>query len=393
MMFWLICGVMTVLAVAALLFPLMRPSRPAPSHGRQGIAVYRDQLAEVERDRERGLLDAEQAAAATTEIERRILTLASDLERDPDEAESAPAAGQPRAVWLAPALGVLVPAGVLALYFGLGAPGTPDLPLAERPERVATADIATMAERLAKRLYETGGSAQDWGLLARTYAELGRHFKAAEATREAIRLGQDDAETRSFLGEMLVAAARGEVVQEARNNFAAALEQDPNNTRALYYGGLALAQDGRLQEAYELWTELAGAAPPEAPWLPMLRRQIANLAGDLGIEPPDQPASAAVAPAAPGPSAADVEAARDMSETDRATFIRSMVEGLAERLESEPDNLDGWLRLSRAYLVLGEPDKAESALARAETLVAALPEQSAERAAVEAARQALDATR
>ena len=134
----------------------------------------------------------------------------------------------------------------------------------------------------------------------------------------------------------------------------------------------------------------------------MLREQISGLAAELGIETPAvalaaPPAETGMAPGgqAPGgqlrgPSAADIEAAQSMTAEDRMAMIRSMVEGLAERLEASPDDLEGWLRLSRAYLVLEERDKAAAAVARAEDLVEGLPAGAPERAAVEAARRALN---
>ena len=394
-LFWLLCLAMTALAVGGLLLPLLRrrdPARdggPDPRTERRGLAVFRDQLEEIDRDRERGLLDEDQAESARQEVERRLLAIP-----EPDEAPAPLGGGAGRALALAIALAV--PAAALALYFGLGTPGLPGQPFAERQDTAPSGDIATLADNLSARLAQGGGSAQDWALLARTYAELQRTGPAAQAAAEAIRLGMDDAETLSFHGEMLTAAAGGSVTQDARDSFAQALERDPSNPRALYYAGLALAQDGRLEPALELWTTLAEASAPDAPWLTLLRQQIRRVAGDLGVEPPAiaaQQAPAGGAPVgstAPGPSAADVAAAQDMSPEERMAFIRSMVEGLAERLQDRPEDLDGWLRLSRAYLVLQERDKAAEALGRAEALAAILPEGAPERAAVAAARRALE---
>jgi cytochrome c-type biogenesis protein CcmH len=131
----------------------------------------------------------------------------------------------------------------------------------------------------------------------------------------------------------------------------------------------------------------------------VVAQQIREAAANLGIEAPEIPAAPDVAPdsaggvprmgAQPGPSAADVEAAGEMSAEDRAVFIRSMVARLAERLEAEPGDFQGWLRLAQAYGVLGEADRARNALARAETAIRELPEGAPERAQLEAARKAL----
>jgi cytochrome c-type biogenesis protein CcmH len=184
------------------------------------------------------------------------------------------------------------------------------------------------------------------------------------------------------LGESLVALDKGRVGREARLAFAAAIEADPGNARARYYAGLAMAQDGRLEGAIAVWKGLAEDLPADSPMIGLLRQQITQAAKEAGIEPPviaaRPPASAGTAP---GPSAADVEAAQEMSAEERQQFIRSMVARLAERLAEDPADADGWLRLARAHLVLGEPGKAKEALAAAETQIAALPE-GAERAAL-----------
>jgi cytochrome c-type biogenesis protein CcmH len=139
-----------------------------------------------------------------------------------------------------------------------------------------------------------------------------------------------------------------------------------------------MAQDGRLEEAIGVWTELAADSPPGSPWVGLLRQQVTRAAAELGIEPPLIAEPPGIAePQAPvgearGPSGADVEAAQQMTPEERQAFIRSMVEQLATRLEAAPADPDGWLRLARAYVVLGEADKAREALAAAEARIAAL---------------------
>jgi cytochrome c-type biogenesis protein CcmH len=147
-----------------------------------------------------------------------------------------------------------------------------------------------------------------------------------------------------------------------------------------------MAQDGRLQDAIDVWQGLAADSPADAPWLPVLRQQIARAAQELGIEPPalaqpQAPPGQPPAEQSPGPGAADVEAARNMTPQERMAFIRSMVDQLTTRLEAEPADPDGWLRLARAHAVLRENDRAEAALVRAEAEIAALPEGSPERTA------------
>jgi cytochrome c-type biogenesis protein CcmH len=219
--------------------------------------------------------------------------------------------------------------------------------------------------------------------------------------------GFDGAELHAAQGEALTAAADGTVTPEARQAFVAALERDPSEPRARYYGGLAMAQDGRLREAVTVWSALLREAPPEAAWRDFVAGQVRQAAAALDEAPP--PEAAETAPpetsppmasppvasppvaGAPGPSQADIEDAGRMSDEERRAFVRTMVERLAARQEVQPDNLEGWLRLVQAYGVLGEVDRARAALARAEVLVRDLPADAPNRAAVESARQGLPA--
>ncbi|HSR72576.1 MAG TPA: c-type cytochrome biogenesis protein CcmI, partial [Kiloniellales bacterium] len=367
----------------------------APAAAEHDLQVYRDQLAELERDLARGLLTEEQAAAARIEIERRLLA-ADRRAGEHERAAATPSRPAGRLAALAVAAGL--PLAAFGLYAWLGAPGVPSQPFAERaPE--GDHEFARLAQRLADRLAQEPGDRNGWLLLARTYIQMGRSDRAVTALRRALAQGFDDAEVQGALGEALVMKDEGRVGQAARRAFAAALEADPSDPRARYYAGLALAQDGRFERAIETWSRLAEETPAEAPWRDALIRQIAQAAEASGIEPPEIAAAEPATPrqeappvgqsGVPGPSAADVAAAQEMTDEERAAFIQQMVGRLADRLEREPDDLAGWLRLARAYTVLGERDKADAALGRAEALVAELPADAPERAALESAREAL----
>ena len=391
MIFWIAAAVMAALVVLALLWPLLRRRRAAPASADFDRAVYRDQLAELEQDLQRGLIAAAEAEAARREIERRLLQTENGATAT---AGNAPAAWTRRValaliVALPPLLGV-------GLYLQLGSPGLPGLPLAER-DPGGPEETRLMVAQLEQRIAATPGDIEARLILAQVLERSGRFAEAAAAYRGAIaeiaKQGPVPGALHAALGESLVADARGRVGREARLAFAAAIEADPGNARARYYAGLAMAQDQRLDAAIEVWKSLAEDVPAGSPWIGLLREQIARAAADLGVEPPviarpEIPDS--VPGSAPrGPSAADVEAAQAMSPEERMDFIRSMVAQLAERLESEPADPDGWLRLARAYGVLGEADRAREALAAAETQIATLPEDAPERAALNQRLEAL----
>jgi cytochrome c-type biogenesis protein CcmH len=272
------------------------------------------------------------------------------------------------------------------IYDHLGSPGLPGEPFAAREDRPDNGQQDQIITQLKQRLSSNPGDADGWTLLGNLYARMGRWTEAGAAYRDALAADGQHQEALIGMAESLVAQAQGLVVPEARLIFAGILERDPKQPSALYYAGLALAQDGRLEDAYELWSNLIGAAPPQAPWLPLVQRQLARLGAEMGRQ---DPGTTATGPA--GPSQEDVEAAAEMSPEEREAFIRTMVQRLADRLAETPDDLEGWLRLARSYRMLGEEEQARDALLAAEALVKDLPATAPERATVAAARKAFGA--
>ncbi|MDF2095574.1 c-type cytochrome biogenesis protein CcmI [Aquibaculum arenosum] len=390
-LFWAVAAVLTALSVGALLHPLLR--RPAGAAGETApedreaydLHIYRDQLAEIDRDLARGVLTEREADAARLEVQRRLL--AADRRRVGGAVQAAGEVTRRRSTasrMAALAVVVVVPLGALATYLSIGEPDLPSLPRAERSAEVEReGEMREMVADLQRRLAENPDDARGWQLLGRARAEMGDWEAAAEAYQEAVaRGGAEEASLQSALGEALTAAAGGTVSPRAAAAFAAALEADPQEPRARYYTALALKQGGQVREALDLWLELAETTPRDAGWRPLLREQIVMAAEDLGL-----PLAELSIPAGPeprgGPMAEQEAAVEDMSPEEREAFIRSMVEGLADRLEEDPDDIDGWLRLVQARLVLGETDAALAALERAEPLVAELPADDRRRQAVE----------
>ena len=379
MIFAIVAALLTALAVAALLIPVLRRQRRAPARADYDLAVYRDQLRELESDRARGLVSEEQAGAARTEIERRMLRADRAREGAEAEAEEAPASGpgpwRRRAAALA--LGLCVPALAAGVYASFGTPGLPDRPFAERPQAAEEAAVAALSEpveRLAARLADDPDDLEGWLLLGRSYLVLQRFGDAADALRRAAALSGGDPEILAMLGEAIVWASGGTVVPEAVDAFERVLEARPDDPAARYHLALARAQAGRVREAYEMWRALAADTPADAPWRGDLEALIRQAAEVLGIEPGALPRAPAAAAAPAGPSEEDVAAAAAMTPEERMAMIRGMVEGLAARLEENPDDAEGWLRLARSYDVLGEPEKARAALRRAmETVPDDLP--------------------
>lgn len=371
---WIAAGVLTLAVAALLVAPLLRRGSAAPAgRGEYDLVVYRQQLAEIDRDVERGLIDPGEAEAARIEVKRRILADAAEAEAAPSPPRSAR-----RPALLAGMLATAVAAGAFALYLRLGTPEAPDQPLAERraaepaTARSAGAQPALQeaVARLRQRLAENPGDLDGWLLLGRSALSLERYAEAVEAFRRAAELSGQRPDVVADYGEALVAAAAGRVSPESREAFARAFAGDPLNVRARYYLALDKAQQGDTRGALQSWVDLVTLSPPNAPWLAAVDRQIRRAAEELGVDPESvRPSAEALAlrqrlTTAPGQAGAPA----DMAAGERSAMIRSMVERLAARLDRQPDDVTGWEMLARAYAVLGETDKAAEARARVEAL-------------------------
>lgn len=347
MALWFVLALMTAAAVFAVLWPLGQrgAGRNAPGES----AVYRDQLAEVERDRASGLIGAAEADAARIEISRRLLAA-------PDANDAGPGAGSlrlRRVVAIVALIGLpLIGAG---LYLHLGTPTMPDFPLAARARApLATDSLDRLVAQVEAHLEKNPADGRGWEVLAPVLARLGRDQEAVTAFRNALTHNGETAARRSNLGEALVVAAGGVVTADAKSEFRRAVELDAGEAKARFFLGLAAEQDGRPDEAAAAWRALLADAPADAIWRPMVAEALARVAG------PQAPAQPQPQAQAPGPTQEQMAAAAGMSEGERTAMIRGMVEGLAARLKDNGDDVQGWLRLARAYMVLGEPDKARA---------------------------------
>ena len=348
MVLWIIFAGMTAAVLAALLWPVYRRGIAEAGLRDAELAVYRDQLAEIDRDQARGLIDAAEAQATRNEVSRRMLAAAEHRDAGHRPAASS---GTPRAVHLT-AL-VAIPVVAVSIYLMLGQPNLPGLP---RDERLATAversDYAAMVAKVEAHLAANPGDAQGWLVLAPAYRGMGRYGEAADAFARALELVPATPELLADFGEALVLAKEGLVTARARDAFQQALALAPGHAKALFYRALADRQEGRHEEALATWRSMLDAAPDDAPWRPAVERQIASLERERS--------------GAPQPSEADVARAAELDDADRQAMIRGMVDGLAQRLEQDGDDLQGWLRLAKARMVLGERDAAVAALRSAE---------------------------
>jgi cytochrome c-type biogenesis protein CcmH len=355
MTLWFGVALMTAAAVWAVLWPLARRGRDLRSGS--DVAVYRDQLAEIQRDRAAGLIGENEAAGAQVEISRRLIAAADAQAEAP--ADAASATWRRRAVAVA-AL-TLLPLGAATFYLALGSPSLPDQPLAARVAGArGNPSIDTLIAQVEDHLSGHPEDGRGWEIIAPVYLRLGRFDDAVKARRNALKLNGATAERESALGEALVFAANGVVTAEAKAAFEQAIALDANGVQARYFLGLAAEQDGDRTQAAATWRALIAAAPPDAPWLDLLRSALARVERGAG----------GIAAGGSSTDASDDQAAVQLGPEQRKVMIEGMVNRLSERLHRDGADVDGWLRLVRSYMVLGEPDKARAAVVDARRALA-----------------------
>lgn len=364
MMFWGILALLSVSAVVMLLLPMLRSVAAGTDRQSGAVAVLADQLHEIDRDAERGLISNDEAEAARIEIKRRLLKANRGTSANGQSVK-----GGRAALWIS---ALVVPLFAGFVYAQLGSPGVPAVPFADRQDELAEqAQITELTGQLLDRLENDpeGGPTEGWMLLGQTYMRMGRYSAAAAAMKNVIEREDTVSAMVSQYAEALIAAEDGIVTPPARNAIRRALELDSSNPAAAFYEAIALDQAGDREDAHDLLISRLEQAAGPAPWMEIFIAQ-ANRIGELiGREPVSLATFAPMAEGTPGPTRDDVAAASEMNEADRAAFIRSMVDRLAQRLAEEPDDLDGWLRLANAYSVLGEADNALEAYRSASGLV------------------------
>lgn len=367
-------ALMTAIAIGAVGWPLLRPRRLAPPGRRaHDLAVYRDQLAELERDAGRGVIDAAQAQAARLEIERRILAAG--------KAQDRPFTPRPMLRHVALTLGTVLPLLGFAFYLLTGRPDLPAQPFADRHRNDATTQmVQRQINELNKRVAQKPEDLQNWILLGRTQITVGHYAEAADAFSRAVALAPDRADLLGAYAEALILQNEGTVTPAALQALDSALAKEPDDATANYYRGAADLQAGNPRAALERWLALEARSAPDAPYLPVLRKQIALASKDSGIDPlsirpdrkpPPQPAPGSPQTTMPGgnaPSAADMDRMSRLSPQERERAIASMVDGLEAKLKAAPDDVEGWRRLGRARIVLNQPQKAVEAFREADKL-------------------------
>ncbi len=358
MILWVIFALMTAAAIFVVVRPLGRA--PRASTGGSDLAVYKDQLKEIDSDQACGMIGEAEAEAARLEISRRLLAAAEAPSSAASTAATGLRPGRRCRVAALAALAILT-IGPLGFYVALGSPNIPGEPALARVNTPRGQEsIANLVTQVEAHLASNPNDGAGWEVLAPVYMRLGRFDDAVQARKKALLLNGATATREADLGEAEIAAANGVVTAEAKAAFERAVTRDPHDAKARYFLGLAAEQDGKNEEAATIWRSLLAEAPAGAPWIGFVREALARVAG--------APVAAA------GPNAAEISAASDMSDDARRDMIRGMVTRLADRLHDNGADVEGWLRLVRAYVVLGDRDKAKDAAAEAKRALGERPD-------------------
>jgi cytochrome c-type biogenesis protein CcmH len=381
-LFWAIAAVLTAMVALVMVQALRRGGDSDGEH--PDLKVYRDQLAEVDRDLARGTLTEEEGQRLRVEVSRRL------LEADRSLASQAAPTARGSLIW-AGALVIAVLGGALWVYDRMGAPGYADLPLASRlaaadqalqsrPSQAETlailpaaspidpgAEFTALMDKLRAAVTQRPDDAMGLELLARNESSLGNYQAAYEAQTKLLALLDQSAspDQHLFAAQILIAQAQGYVSPDAEAHLIDVLRRAPDNGMARYLTGLMFAQNGRPDRAFELWQPLILEGPENAPWVEAASADIETAAALAGI-PFEMPEI-------PGPSAEDMAAAGEMTAEDQQAMIEGMVGQLEARLLAEGGSVEEWLRLINALQVLNQTERGTAALRAAEAALAADP--------------------
>jgi cytochrome c-type biogenesis protein CcmH len=384
-MLWLLITVLMAASIAAACWPFLRRNRIADG---ASADIYSSQLGEIDREESLGLVSADDARMARTEIQRRLITTTGGAATR----EDADMTLTDRTTFIAVAASMAI--GSVILYGMVGSPGggaaTPPSMMAASNGgmqlaasgaaggAITVAPVDDMIANLEARLANEPGDVEGWRMLGWSKFRTDDFAGAAAAYARAVAIAPNDAETQSAYGESLSRAAGGLVTDDAAAALQAAYKADPADARARFLLGLKKQQDGKPAEALNDWLVMLKNAEPGAPWFDEVRGRVVELSQSSGIDvsarlPAARTAAAPLAERPAGPTTAQVSDAEAMSPQARQAMIDGMVSRLDARLQANPADLDGWLRLIRARRVLGQQDQALAALAKGKAVFAADP--------------------
>ncbi|WP_422553130.1 c-type cytochrome biogenesis protein CcmI [Methylovulum miyakonense] len=277
MLFWLLVGLLILIALAFVLPPLWR-QRPvaAADMDKRNIAIAKMRLAELQEQLQSGALTQAQYQEQRTELE---LALGDDLDIAGTDAVSV------QGRWMAYVLLVAIPLLAVSLYAGLGTyqaiEPTPEMLAAAQPAQPNIEDIKKMVAKLAERMKTNPTDAEGWMMLGKSYKYLKQFPKAADALAKAYALLGDQPEIMLQYADALAFANDEQMAGKPAELVFRVLEREPDNITALWYAGMAKAQAGEAAEGVKLWRKLLALLPPESQAQQEVKRLLSQLEASL----------------------------------------------------------------------------------------------------------------
>ncbi|MBL4693476.1 MAG: c-type cytochrome biogenesis protein CcmI, partial [Magnetovibrio sp.] len=339
----------------------------SPDRADYDLTVYKDQLTEIDKDLDRGVLSDDQATSARTEIERRMLAVANETTEGVKNT-SAP-------LWLILVVVVTVPVGAFALYFDMGQPQLKDMPFASREKpaggnaQARRTQISQTITALKIKIKKNPDDPNLWARLGQFSQMIGDMGGSVQAYEQLVPLTKRNPDALMVLGEALFMQASEVVTPAAVVLFKEAKSKSPKNPMSYYYLALERQMSGDAQAAMTEYADLLRISPSNGQWVPTIQARMKALADKMGMDVPDAQMLAATPQAAPtGPTQEQIQAAQGMSGEDQQAMIQTMVKRLADKMKANPNDLEGWRRLVKAYKVLGEQGKMADAMMQVERL-------------------------
>lgn len=373
MIFWVLSALITAAVLALILRPLLQAETRPNADSDADIAIYRDQLAEIERDKARGILSDEEAESAKLEISRRLLSVADKNEADPD-----PAPGylsEHSRIKIAGVAAGSVTVIAMASYLILGSPGLPGQPYAERAKMdPRNLPVAELIARVEARLQTNPDDARGWDVIAPIYLRQKAYRKAVHAYQRTLQLNGESPRRLAQYAESVLGATNGLVNEAVKSAYEKLLKLRPDYHPAKFWLAMGHEQQGQREQAIAAYTKMLADTSLPGQMRAMVRQRLTAVSG---AQPPaGQPGKPKAetgqsdAGRAPELSQEARQSMAALTPEQRQQRIRQMVEGLAERLTADGGELNEWQRLVRAYMVLGDKESAAKALKGAQAAFA-----------------------
>ncbi len=301
--FWTLVAGLIGLALLFVLPPMLSKHQNEEhiDENQVNLAVFRQQLEELDGDLAAGNLEQSQYDAARRDLEKELLT---DID-DSAGSHSSTAVGSGR--WAAGVLALALPAFSLAMYLQLGDHGAVERPSAPPPPAAQhkasggeeLPPMEVLVQRLAERMEQNPDNLEGWIMLGRSYTSIGEHDKAIKAYERASSLAPNEPNVLLGLAEALARTGQGQLKGKPEQLIDSALELEPNNANGLFMKGMALFQHGDVTAAIERWQRVQAMLDPNSEDAAAIRGYIAEARQKAGMTAPEESAPVVAATAAP----------------------------------------------------------------------------------------------